>query len=1163
MRIKSRSRPVVFLSLLMAILMLMMSVCSVLHPVEVSAAKNQKVDGLIMVQPYGGNHMAKMEAAVKSQWSNEGTADANQHKWLYSLNDVMGNISSNQETREKHPVVIWAAGGTKWLDSKDTATFGAYYDRSNIGSDSSAGLDAPNYNGTGFGRLLYGYDYKYEFVWKVWEVNGQEVYDEDYSSNPNSGTDVCTDGSNPNLGSNPKPVYSEHDHCTDTHHVYQDEDGVWHDDCGNPAHHGHSEHEHCTQKTEKVVRTFHVEGVIERWHKTYSDLKVYVFATGPRSKEYLGNEVLANNQIEMREPLNDAPQAFNNALKGLCPDFVEAFEQMYQNNPYFEAGNDAKKGSSPNYYYSDEFYRFIFHMMWNTILTLNPNDEPPEPINETLYSLSSSLTAYMNNILSSEAAEKTDGTTHVLGAANTNYVGNAGAFLGYNDKDYGKNTFITGKHSKTSSVIDYKALLGVEGKTASNSTNEMYLYARYGYLLSDLGLDDTSTRLSFGSAHMIPGALMFLAYALSEGIVVVFEKIIDILQLLNPFQFFAKNAAIQSAISSGVVNSPVSVTNVDDTTSTIGSTTTALTGSSLTAHIPQKILDFVGDAYKAFQDFGLEVTIPFFLVLFLVGALLYRRRDTMDKAKSLLFRFAFICIGVPIMGMLYTATLENIEDYTSSSVSSGTQLVASTFVDFKGWAQQYRLSPLSDAELGSTVLVSDADSGSYAGQASDASYNNLRKTAAIINKKTGAITDVDWSNFKSSLTDVQKWSSNGLTMDGSPTTSAFRQAASLLQSYTMGDFYTAGTFESDTMSALSKNHSVLLGRQQGVDEEDSVDNTDTVFEMFSETNELDKWTGRDNAENQAIFKQTGDYASKWKQFNVFANGGLKADNNKADNTKNVTYTAERMNIKHNTGVCPDSQTGLSTMSMYNYLSTTFQSGQMIIYSNERAASEYTKQQHYAVNLIGSGVARMLYFMSCFSVLFVSSIIGVYYAISMIIQNVKRSVKLLLSIPGVMMGSMRSIVSTIMICVMMIVELFATMITYMLISELLVAFVQVIESPLAEWVNNALSTAVIGGHIATIGSVDISAMMGTKLGLFVNLGVSACLIFALGYFAKKQSVRFVFAWSLCMEYVILRYIVPIEVRNSYLYREQMGASKDVRNTSNQSVFTITKDLLLQC
>lgn len=1104
---------------------------SVLHPVSVSAAKNNKINQIIFVQPFSGDHLGQMENAVKSQFENaEGSEDAAQHKWVYSLNNVMNYVSSDQDVRDKQAIVIWA-NSSKWLGSKDTSMFSAYFNRSNKGSDSDANIgDAATYNATGFARMLYGYDYTYEFTFKLWESSdgSGEIYGEDYSPNPYSNVDECKDGFENDV-SGLEPAYNHGYHCQDNHIdtlvqakdafgnglVDENGDAIMVDYCSDPTHHGHSEHEHCTQKTEQVTRTFHVKGIIETWREQYSNLKIYVFGDAPRSKEYANSrENLSNDKAEMSEPLNDAPKKFDVALQSGCSDFIGMFETVYGNNPYF-VNESALKGASPNYYYNDETYRFIFHMMWNTILNLNPNDEPPESIDQSLYSVSSSLTAYMNSVLSSSAQEAENNNTHVLMAANTDYVGNAGAFLGYGDKDYSFQSFITGQQSKTSSVIDYSSLIGIEGENVNTSTNEMYLYARYGYLLSDLGLDSTSTRLTFGSPRMIPGAVMFLVYAISQGISLVFSKAIDILMMLNPFQFFASSTILDSA----AINSMHNV---------------------VTANIPTKLVTYISDIYDALSNFSMAVAIPLFLVLFIAGALLFKRHDTWSKAKTLILRVVFVVVGVPLMGVFYTEMLASVGSFSYNTVSSGTQLVASTFVDFKGWVQQYRLSPLTDSELGTTVLKSDSvgDGVSKAGEASDDSYTSLRKTAAIINKQTGAVSSVDWSNFNSVLDNVQKWSINGLTEDGNLTNKAFSEGASLLQSYLTGDFYTAATWESDVMSLLSKNHKVSMGRQQGVDEDNAPDNTNTVFEMFSETNSTDKWQGRTPTENQNIFKSIGDYSSKWNKFNIFANGGLKASNNKAKDTNSVEYTAGRFDLAHGSGTCTDAKLGLSTISMYNYLSTTFESGQMIIYSNALAPSDYTKQQHYAVNLIGSGVASILYYMSCFSVLFVTCIIGVYYCVQMIIQNVKRGLKMLMSIPGAMMGSVRSIASFLVLTVMMIVELLVTMVLYMIIAQLLTVFIEVIENP----IQSLLTSVVIGSRFSFVGLTNVD-LVGTKLGLFINLAVGTGVVLFVGYLAKKYAKRFVHAYSVVIEYLILRYLISEELRDSYLRREAQCQEND--------------------
>ena len=1164
MRANSRSKTIVWLSLFLAIITVMISVMSVLHPVTVSAAKNTKINKLIFVQPYGGDHMQQMQNAVDSQWGGAGTQDANQHEWVYGLNDVMSHVSSNQDTRSKEAIVMWA-NTSRWLDSRDTSTFGGYFNRSNLGSDSDANIgDAASYNATGFQRMLYGYDYTYQFTFKLWlDANGNEVYGEDYSSNPHSGTDKCTDGTNVDV-SGLEPSYNHGDHCQDRHvdkkvpkkdaygNVVKDIHGntVMVDYCNEPAHHGHSAHEHCVQKEEQVTRTFHVEGVFEKWRKQYSDLKIYIFEDGPRAKDYLNAEDLSQNHSEMSESLNDAPKKFNEAFKNGASDCLDMFEMLYKSNPYFANGNDAKSGASPNYYYSDETYRSIFHIMWNTVLTLNPNDEPPESINQSLYAVSSSLTSYMNDVLSSSAKEdETVSNTHRLAAAATNYVGNIGAVLGYGDKDYGFNSFITGRQSKTSSVIDYSALLGVEN--GSHGSNQMYLYARYGYLLADLGLDSTSTRTAYGSPHMIPGVLMFLVYSLSQGISIIFSKIVELLMKLNPFQLFANASTISAGLKSSMAN-------------------------SVTATVPTKILDFVADCYDKLSDLGF-IVFPLFLVLFIVSALWWKRgwnsrKDNNSglwaKAKLLALRLTFLCVGIPLLGSLYTSSLEYVNGYASDTVSSGTQMIATTFVDFKGWVQQYRLSPTVTVN-GSNVNLklessSNGKGGSKAGQAADASYSDLRRTVANINMATGAVpTTMNWNGYVGKS--EQEVLKNALIGTNKAITSdVYKAGASLIQSYMIGDFYTAGTWESDVLTIMSKNHKDKLGRQQGVDEDNAPDNTNTIFEMFGEINTKDSWTGRSYKDNSDIFKQSEDYASKWKDFNILANGGLTACNesgvckNTLKNTDYVKYTEGRYSGLSHSGTCVDAKLGLSTVSLYNYLSTTFDSGQMIIYSNEKAPSDYTKQQHYAVNLIGSGVSRICYYMSCFSALFVLSIIGVYYAVVMLIANLKRSVSLFMSIPGAMLGSIRSIVNLVVLVCTMVIELLLTMVLYLVVSDLLTAFIEVIENPVTTLVSNALSTTIIGGHICFVNSVDMTGFLATRSGIMLNLAVTAGLLFVIGFVCKKFAKRFVYAYNLVME-LILFHLLSKEVVDVYLHGLHGNVHQD--ETQTETIFAIAKDVIL--
>lgn len=1080
----------IFIFMLTLCFVIVTLLSTVVIPKVVYADKNNEIDQLIMVSAGNSKHITKMHNAVLNQDLHQG--DAGEHKWVTSLDSVSSKISSDPAKAAKQAIIVWT--GEDWLSSDANITapnnvpvegnaVDVNYDPSYTSvpdsypadgdpDDSIKGSTAAERNAQRLDRALNGYDYYVESVVvdvahkdEVQEVSHQE---NDYDANGNV------------IGTHKVIDVAHEDEVPEEFHV----------------------------TTEKK----HVKGYIEYWKE--KGAKVYVFTLGPVSKQYSHpsqSDAAGRTEAQLQELENNANKSIKEFNSGLTKT-IDIYQQIYDHNPYFSSGNNATSGT----YYSDEMYAWIFHLMWNTILTLNPEKEAPEPIDQTLYSVSSSLTTYMNNVLSS-AGDETNHATHTLSEASTSYIGNAGAFLGYGDKDYDFHAYITTKLSKTSSVVDYSGLLNIEN--ASNSTNEMYLYSRYGRLLNDMGFDKTGTRMSYGSPHLISGALMFLVYVLSEGIKLVFTKILGLLQFLNVFHLFKSASTINA-------NAKLAMT----------------TGSSAYDSVP-KVVKWVGEFYDGLSNLSMAAIVPMMIVMLIAGILLKKQKavgETGRKIRVIVIRMVFICVGIPFMGMLYTQMLDGVSNFTTNAKSSGTQLVASTFVDFKAWVQDSRLAPVNGGTFES-ASTSDSDAGAVAGEASPNTYNNLRKTAALLNQKTGATSSVVYTGTfdVNTLGDNSKWTTAGLTVDSTTSKEAFAQVSALLMTYTMGDFYTAGTFESDMMSTITKNHSSSnasldkIGRQPGIDEDNPPDNKDTLYELFDNTNEASDWLGRTSSDNKDIFTNGGSY-SGWSTINLFSNGRLKVANNKSGPSDTVTYTSTTSGTHG--GLCSDTKTGLSTLSMYNYLSTRFDDTQMTIYSNKLAASEYTKQQHYAVNSIGSGIAGVLYYLNCFAVMFVVAIIGFYYCFSMLIQSLKRGFHMILAIPGAMLGALASIVEVIVIVFMMILEIIGTMFVYTLISELLVAFVSILETG-ANSISTAVNSAtIIGTKFATIGFIDVSGLSNTVLPLMFNLSITTMLLFVFAGFAKKYATKFVCVYSSVTEFVYLK-TLDSEVAKEYIRRQR--------------------------
>lgn len=1053
---------------------------SMLFSVPVRAAPNQRIKQLIVT---GGTGVGLMQTAVDIEVLHEN--DMEQHQWssdrLNPFENVLGQISDDDAEASKQCVVVWI--GEEWTDDKIEG-YGDWFNHDWHGRDSSSIPKTPaEYSGIALGRALAGYDY---YVLEERVTNG------------NSMDEIPADAVHKRYeGESGVPGPVENSHMEQRSEVILENGRPKLDVNGNPMY---------RYWDEKVIDNYtywvevkvHKKGYAEYWKE--KGALVYVASLGPYSKTT--NDSLIEEQ-------NASTKEFNSILSGNAKGlkFLDIFDKTLEHNPYYRDGSDHGN------FYDDATYDWIFHMIWNSILIDNPEDELPEPVDHTLYALSSSLTAYMNNVLSSAADESHD--DHTLSEASGDYIGNAGSFLGYGDEDYEYQDFITNKMSATSSVVDYQALVGLE-----SNTNEMYSYARYGYLLKDMGFDSIVASTSNGAERWIPGGLMYAMYVLSSAMVVLFKGILNLLQFLNPFQFFANASNISAGMKASMTAGSVAVSS--------GSTNMTING------LVVNVLDVCGQMYDGFQNIGVFVIIPILLAM-LLFTLLARQisgGEKWQKVKSFLLRFAFMVIGVPVMGALYTSALTSVSGMIDIRTSASTQMIASTFLDFETWVKASRLDPVDGGTFVSEPSTNQS-AGSAAGMASDTTYQKLRQTCVLVNQTSGSMDAVVVGSEMQ--TNDRIWSSSALEVNDGQNLEATKQVLSVLQRYLTGSRYRASDWESDTLTMFTENHKRdgrdLIGRAAGPEEEDPPDTTDTLYELFDSTNETKDWTGRSAEENAKIFQGDNPYDG-WDKFNVYANGRLTANRKDAGVRDTITYSSGNHSGVHS-ATCPCYKVGLSTLSMYNYLSTDFDSSQMVVYSNKKATSSGVKAEHYAVNLIGSGMSRVLYWANCFCIMLVVTIIGLFYGLGMLVQIVKRSFRLIASVPGAMLGVLRSVVQVIVTTICMIVEVLGTVFCFGFISQLLMIFVGAIEGPL----ENAVTAT---GLLAQIG--QMLPLTPGRMQLCVGLFVLTVILLAGSVWLLKKASRWCVVYGLVSEYVILRWFVYSEVRQVY---ERVPQKKPIR------------------
>ena len=758
------------------------------------------------------------------------------------------------------------------------------------------------------------------------------------------------------------------------------------------------------------------------------------------------------------------------------------------------------------------------------------------------------------------------------GGAKTS-AGIAGVAMGYGDESYDFKESYTTHDTATSSAISYAGILGLEDRSGKLSEDSgMYLYSQYGKLLMDLGIDEVGAEDPV-SARTLPGLVMSGAYIGNSSLSILWSTTIDLLRTLNPFSILSQCTEIaNSARASDFTGSsqdayanhwlknmaehnPV----LQDFLGAIGKIYDTLSGST-TVEV---------DDIDPFSHTKTRKTINFsmvalYLALFIGGSLLFYNRykangQMWSRTKVLLIRFVFILIGIPLIANMYTAILDGFSQELSVVGSPATEMVSSTLVDFGGWVRASRLAPPENSTLAITVKGSP-DAGVPAGN----SMSNMRKTAWAINQTTGAWTNVQMTTFgNAELSNVNGWA-NAAYVEYDPTkpavatswlknTSTVSQVWSMLRTWMNSSYYYSSVFESDTLAAFSANNQDMLGNipdpenanvsSRGEDEssgEPTGSSPNTLYELFSEST-VEQWDARSLAENTDIL--TG---SRWSSFSIYTNGGLKASINGSLSTSGgdatITYTkGQGENVGHATGAdkyregldLTVNTGGLSSLAMYNYLSSNFGSGGVYVYSSGRSPSGYTEKAHYRVNVIGSGIMEVLFFANCMLFILAGVIIGFCYSLMMCISVLKQGFSVLVSIPGALLGVMKSIATVVATVIAMLLEILVSIGLYTVVSELLMSFSALLEGPLTSAIQN----------LAAYGAIS-QPLMISDASYVAHLCVSTVFFGVFGVVAYMFAPKALRVWDKLISVIFMMILGRAPEKKAVKVRERRYAGEPV-------------------
>lgn len=598
-------------------------------------------------------------------------------------------------------------------------------------------------------------------------------------------------------------------------------------------------------------------------------------------------------------------------------------------------------------------------------------------------------------------------------------MANVGAFMGYVDKDYPIWDF-------TNNIA--QTTMGTQSRsyTVSSDNQAVAAYLQYGHALQALGLDTVSSnQMDFmGIGRMFLGYLSMSVYVGALVPQVAFSITINIMQTLNPF-----NWMVSEAIGGG-------------------ETVPALAG----------VKGFVTDLYNMFAGMGLYVATLILAVGIGMSILFWRKSNNVGSHfKKFIIRLVFIAAGLPFLGMTYTAALNNAADSFSASAPMANKAVAATFVDFAAWAEKNNLA----LPEGTTIKVNGNGSGSGSGTIDMGGTTAPQTFALKINTASGSLVDgddVDASNLTNNLTSSH--------YSGTGQLGKALEVFDLLNRFSNSTRYTAGAYETYVKTISGGRMAEGLKVTSNKDKYTAVNNILSPDADASKLDNKDVSYMSDGTPSTFGVTMSGGniiYTGHGKM-SKYSPGSVYRKLENAASSLDKKMLGSRANAFG--GATSSGTGGLSTISMYNYLTTKFADDTVTNYSSTKLASDYVLDTHHSVSLVGGGVMGIVYWLNMVSILSFIAVVGTVYAFGLIGGSVKRGIKMVTSIPFAAVGSVRAISKIVGITVSMIVQIYGTLIVYNLVVELFIASQQIFLTPLLTGFNNGnVSAAIIPGMTA--------------------------------------------------------------------------------------------------
>ena len=693
-------------------------------------------------------------------------------------------------------------------------------------------------------------------------------------------------------------------------------------------------------------------------------------------------------------------------------------------------------------------------------------------------------------------------------------VGDAGAFIPYTDSGW-LSSFFTG----ATTTYDYISFNDMSANTDTGgdpiTDDKILRYAQYGYALGQLGFDETESERSINFLGIFAGFPILIFYTLSLGISTLFALIISVLGFFNPFKLLG--AAIK-AISGEDNFLGMPTLDNDNPLSIIGGTLAqwyqAFYDLAWYIVIPISFIALIVSFFffrRSWQMTGgrkvRNVIIRCLFVALGVPLCGGCYTATLDKLADM-----FKSEGNTSASSVIASTFMDFESWAKNGrLAIPSDCAAYIAID---------LSDGSDENVGKHPPTNESIISARA----TAYYINRKwaygnKLASVSPYMSGSKSMENSGKNRMATVDKANWSgtmnqgNSNLANEGTSDSNSgiIGTTYDIILRFISGDFYYGSDYESSIKAALttmssnekytgfindmfhfSTNVGFFYARwadssyetteEHAGDDEGIGDawkwyrrvygayrfrNMTDYFaqnqaqELISKDKDLNGWF---NTEEWVDLREDNlrTYSSSPKMPNIFANGGLTFEEDASAEVgvfgdKEKTSTIVGKNFNNN--LCKEF--GLSSMSLFNYLNTSFNNNDIVVYSSEKSTSLFAREAHKSVTIVGTGFISFLYYFNCLIMLGAICIIGFFYAFTIMFGNLKRVARLIASIPGAMLGSIRSIARVFTYTILMIFELIGTVLAYELICKILISLTGIIETPFI-----SLASTKLGGLLGS-------------------------------------------------------------------------------------------------